>query len=168
MELIQIERARFMLGEKEYDIPAAGLARSEQWRAKFEQEIQGVLVELKEQAGALAGLGSLQELAGMDVAQLLPVVGALFTRLNVTLNRLAGLITAYHPDLAADEVTILEQATTKQAIVAVVEMAKIEYPFGLVMNLIPARNGREEPTTSQNLPSPSSDLSTEKSKNSTG
>jgi len=164
MELIQIERARFMLGEKEYDIPAAGLTRSEAWRAKFEQEIQVVLGEVKEQAGLLAGLGSLQELAGMDVAQILPVVGALFTRLNVTLNRLAGLITAYHPSLAADEAYISENATTKQAIVAVVEMAKIEYPFGLAMEIFSSQNGQAEPTTSQSLPSPNSASTTRKSK----
>jgi hypothetical protein len=114
-------------------------------------EVNEIIGLIKSQGGIFEGvdLGNIRELANVDVIQLVPVIGLVFNRLNISMNRLGELIAMYHIDLNQDY--ILENATMKQAIVAVWEMIRLEYPFGLFQSRSsPSLNGQEEPTTSKN------------------
>jgi hypothetical protein len=154
-KLIQIESADFMLGEKPYSIPAAGLARSEQWRKLFQEQVTTFLDLFKAQGVDVQkiDLGSL-DLNNIDIAEWLPALTLLFVQLNVSMDGLAGLIIAYHPRLKEDLDYIQENATIKQAIVAVWEIVQLEYPFG---SIIPKKesspNGLADDTTLTNLQS---------------
>lgn len=153
---IEIEYAELMFGEKLYKIPAAGLSRSEQWRARLQVEVNGLLAILKEQGGIFetVDLGNLKEIANLGLVELLPVIGAVFARLNLSMSSLIELITAYHPDLERDREHILENGTMKQAVAAVMEFAKLEYPFGLLTAKPKASpNGQAAATTLPNWPS---------------
>lgn len=153
---IEIEYAELMFGEKLYKVPAAGLSRSEVWRARLQVEINGLLAILKEQGGVFeqVDLGNLKEIASLGLVELLPVIGAVFARINLSMSSLIELIAAYHPDLEKDRDYIQEHGTMKQAIAGVLEMVKLEYPFGLLTNRPKASpNGLPAATTSPNWPS---------------
>lgn len=153
---IEIEYVDLVFGEKPYRIPAAGLRRSEQWRGRLQMEINSLLAALKEQGGFFetVDFGNLQALAGLSLVELLPVLGTLFARLNLSMSGLVELITAYHPDLEKDQDYIQERATMKQAVAAVMEMVKLEYPFGLLRTRPKSPlNGPETATTSRSWPS---------------
>lgn len=155
MDKVQIEYAEFILGDKEFKVPALGLAASETWRGRFMDEVNEILGLLKSQGGVFEGvdLGNIRELANVDIMQLLPVIGLALNRLNISMNRLGELISMYNIDLDTDY--ILKNATMKQAVVALIEMVKLEYPFGLLTRPSPTLNGQVDTTTSKSLPLPS-------------
>ena len=134
-KVVPIEYAELGFGEKVYQVPAAGLIRSETWRARLQQEINALVGLLKEQGGIFENIdpGNLKEtLSGLSAIELVPVVAAAFAQLNVSMSSLGEIICLYSPDLERDRDYILEHTTTRQAIAAVMEMVKFEFPFGMV------------------------------------
>lgn len=154
-KVVNIEYAEIMLGERLYEVSAAGLKRSEKWRNGLQFEINGILGLLKEQGGVFEkiDLSNLKEIANMGLVELVPVLGEVFARLNLSMTNLGNLIIAYHPALEKDVAYILENATTRQTFAALIEMVKFEYPFGTILSR-PSPPGPPEPTTSPSLPSP--------------
>lgn len=154
--LIEVDLLIFQLGDKVYKIPAAGLERAETWRFEFEAQVTAILDLLNEQGEALGGidLENLGKLADVDVMKLVPVVIQVFRRLNISLNQIGELVILYSEELSADAETIRQHATTKQTIYALKEMILVEYPFGMMGNLI-NDNGQAADTISKNSPSPS-------------
>ncbi len=63
--------------------------------------------------------------------KLLSVLEMALARINGAMNTIADLIVSYG-SLEQDKAYILEQATMKQAIYALLEMVKQEYPFGWI------------------------------------
>lgn len=151
-KVIPVEYAELQLGEKLFRVPAAGLRRSELWRARLQVEINAILALLREQGGVFekVDLGNLKEVANMGLVELIPVAGAVFAQINVSMASLADLICMYHPDLEQEQDYIEEHATTRQAIFALMEFVKLEYPFGLLTNRPKGQNGQEAATTSPN------------------
>lgn len=151
---IEIEHIELKLGERDYRVPAAGLTRSELWRGRLQTEINALLAVLREQGGAFEtiDLGNLREVSNLNLVELIPVIGSLFARLNVSLSALGEMIAAYHPDLEADRDYILENTTTRQAVGAVMEMIKLEYPFGMVFSQNGKPAGPPAAMTSPNSP----------------
>lgn len=151
---IEIEYIELKLGQRDYRIPAASLKNSELWRGRLQTEINALLAVLKEQGGAFEAidLNNLGEAANLNLVELIPVIGSIFARLNISLSTLGELITSYHPDLEADRDYILENTTTRQAVGAVMEMVKLEYPFGMVSRQNGKPAGPPVATTSPNSP----------------
>jgi hypothetical protein len=136
--MVAIDYLEFVLGEKQYKVPALGLAVSEKWRKQFEGKVQGVLDTLKEAGISLGDMGidDLSTIGDMDVTRLMPVVSVIVREVNGVMDAVGELIVSYGK-LEADRDSILETATMKQAIYALVEMVKAEYPFGQIAALFP-------------------------------
>lgn len=153
-KVVAIEVIELQLGEKIYQVSAAGLTRSEKWRGRLQVEINAILNLLKEQGGAI-DLGNLKSISEMGLTELVPIIGAALARLNISMSALGELICLYSPDLEKDEAVIKEFATTQQAVAALKEMIQLEYPFGMIFNPQSRRNGLAAATTLANWPSPS-------------
>ncbi len=148
-ETIDLDSVEVALGRKTYRLHALGLAASERWRARFEVEVRAVLEMVQQQAGAI----DLSNLAGVDLSALLPALYHVFSRVNGAMTAAAELVISYHAETEAERETIFAEATNRQALAALVEVLKLEYPFqGL---LRPAQlNGRLAGMTLKNSPGP--------------
>lgn len=135
--MIEIAKAEFMLGEKPYTVRALGLADSEVWRQKFQDEAVKLLSLLKQQEDVFDGLNDFKDLLKQDLFSLLPVLAEAFVRVNGSMNVLVELVTGYGEALAKDAEYIRKEATMGQALAALMEMVKLEYPFGVIFQKKP-------------------------------
>lgn len=142
--MIEIAKAEFMLGERVYSVRALGLADSEVWRQKFQDETVKLLSLLKQQEDIFDGLNDFKDLLKQDLFSLLPVLAEAFIRVNGSMNVLVELVTGYGEALAKDAEYIRKEATMGQALAALTEMVKLEYPFGVIFQKKPGQPG---PTT---------------------
>lgn len=152
-KVVTIEYAEIGLGEKTYRVPAAGLTRSEQWRSRLQLEINAILGLLKERGGIFKDVdpANLKEtISGLSAIELVPVIGSLFAQLNISMSSLGEIVCLYNQELDADREYILEHATTKQAVAAVMEMVKFEFPFGLIFGQNGKTPGPPAATTPMN------------------
>jgi len=137
--MIEIAKAEFMLGEKPYNVRALGLADSEVWRQKFQDEAVKLLSLLKQQEDVFDGLNDFKDLLKQDLFSLLPVLAEAFIRVNGSMNVLVELVTGYGEALAKDAEYIRKEATMGQALAALMEMVKLEYPFGVIFQKKPGQ-----------------------------
>lgn len=150
-EAIDLDSIEVALGRKTYRLHALGLSASEQWRTRFEVEVRAVLEMVQAQAGAI----DLSNLAGADLGTLLPALAQVFSRVNGAMTAAAELVISYNRETEADRETILAEATNRQALAALVEVLKLEYPFqGLLAQKKVTPNGRLAGTTLKNSPGP--------------
>jgi hypothetical protein len=151
--VVQIEYAELQFGEKIYQVAAAGLIRSESWRARVQIEVDALVGLLKEQGGIFENVdpGNLKEtISNLSAIEMMPVIGAAFAQLNISMSSLGEIICLYSADLERDRGYILEHTTTRQAIAAVIEMVKFEFPFGMVFSRNGKIPGQPEATTLPN------------------
>lgn len=151
--MITLEYLDLALGEREYHVPAASLHRAEQWRQQLQAQVNDWLALIKD-SGLDIDTGNLSNLAEMDVMKLLPILGRAMGQLNISLSAIGELIINYADNLEQDREYILAHTTTKQALYALLEMVKQEYPFGWIGEKLDL-NGQEPVAISKNSPSPS-------------
>lgn len=149
---LDLDSVEVALGSKTYRLHALGLSASEQWRNRFEVEIRAVLEIVQAQSGAI----DLSNLAGADLSALLPALMQVFSRVNGAMTAAAELVISYSRETEAERETILAEATNRQAIAALLEVVKLEYPFqGILGQKKMTPNGRLAGTTWPNSPGPS-------------
>jgi hypothetical protein len=150
--LIEVEKIEFMLGEQIYTCPALGSQMSREWRKKFSEEVGFIFSLLNDQKALLGefGLGDVKDLASLEIAQLLPVLGEVFQQINHSFDSIPALVESYSPQFSFD---IVSQASNAQLLYALSEMARIEFinPFQAIFS---RRSGPVATSTSKSSPSP--------------
>lgn len=157
--MIEIERIEFMLGDQVFTCPALGSQASKEWRQQFSSEVGFIFTLLDDQKALLGefGLGNVKDLASLEIAQLLPVLGEVFQQVNQSFDNIPALVEAYSAQLTSG---IVNQASNAQLLYALSEMARVEFinPFQAMFS---RRSGPAAPSTSKNLHSPNGGLSQE-------
>jgi len=124
-----MKSAMVVLGGQGYEVKALPMKQSRDWRKRLEVPF-GTL------AGALEGAGSIELTNGLDIGRL---VRTLSGTLIGSIDLLMELLFAYSPELAADRERIEEEAYDEEALIALTEVLKLAYPFGVVLGMV---NGR--------------------------
>ena len=113
------------LGGKTYEISEAPLRKNAQWRA-------GLNAMLSEVGGLMESATSLEL---NNVGDLLDVVRQIQNVLLAAPDRLTAMLFDYAPVLAADRERIEAEVYESELIAAFVEVLKLAYPFGSLINL---------------------------------
>ncbi len=132
-----MKSATVVLGGQGYEVKALPIKQSKAWRSQLEGPF-GAL------AGALEGAGQIDLGNGLDIGRL---VRTLSGTLIGSIDLLMELLFAYSPELAADRKRIEEEAYDEEALIALTEVLKLAYPFGVVLGMV---NGRTGSKTSSN------------------
>ena len=115
------------LGGKPYEVRALSLRAAREWREKFQQPFRAM-------ANALSGMESIELTSGKAVADLLNVLQETLLRSPDTI---LEMLYAYSPEIRADKERVEIEAFDDEVIAALVEVLKLVYPFGSILNLIP-------------------------------
>lgn len=113
------------LGGKAYEIAEAPMRKNAAWRA----QLSGLLTDV----GGL--MASANEVQLNSVADLLTVVRQIQDVLLAAPDRLTAMLFDYAPVLAADRARIEAEVYESELIAAFVEVLKLAYPFGDLLNL---------------------------------
>ena len=128
--MIEIETIEFMLADHIFTCPALGSQASSEWRKRFSEEVGFIFTLLNDQKALLGefGLGDVKDLASLEIANLLPVLGEVFQQVNQSFDSIPALVESYSPQLAAD---VVSRASNAQLLYALSEMARVEFinPF---------------------------------------
>jgi hypothetical protein len=143
------------LGTKNYTIKQLSIRANRKWRNRFNEPVDKLLSAFQE-VGQVSttefedGKELVQKIGGLLLARATEVAGVLLQSMDLVLD---GLF-AYSPELEADRDTIEENATDDEAMKAFVEVLKLAYPFGRLLNLA-GQIGQTDKETSQNSAEPS-------------
>lgn len=132
------KRVTITLGGKKYEIVEAPMRKNAAWRAGLGQ--------------LLTEVGGLMESAGTvelnNVGDLIGVVRQIQDVILAAPDRLTAMLFDYSPVLAADRVRIETEVYESELIVALVEVLKLAYPFGDLLNLANGLAPKATPSTS--------------------
>jgi hypothetical protein len=143
------------LGGKSYIIKQLPIRANREWRAKFNEPVNKLLSAFQEvgklsSAEFKSGKELMQRIGGLLLARASDVAGVLIESMDLVLD---GLF-AYSPELQADRDRIENTATDDEAMKAFVEVLKVAYPFGRLMQMA-GQIGRTEEAISESSPAPS-------------
>lgn len=150
--------AKVQFGEREYILTEKVMGVSIKWREKLRssrvmrvfETLDGVLdqlVDAIERAGDGASNGQVRMVAGMNIATIAP---ALMQGLAHSVDEIIELLFDYTPELADDKEWILENAYNEEAILAFLEVLKLNFPIMALWGMV---SGSRVQPTSTNLPS---------------
>lgn len=140
------------LGGKQYQIKQLPIRANREWRARFDAPVNKLLAAFQD-VGKVAntdyqdGKDMIRQIGALLLSRASEVAGVLLESMDLVLD---GLF-AYSPALEADRERIETTATDDEAMTAFVEVLKIAYPFGRLLNLA-GQLGRTAPETSPSLP----------------
>jgi|GEM_PF-2402051 len=143
------------LGNKDYTIKQLPIRANREWRARFNEPVNKLLSAFQD-VGKVSntefegGRDLMQKIGGLLLARASDVAGVLLESMELVLD---GLF-SYSPELQADRERIETTATDDEAMKAFVEVLKIAYPFGRLMNLA-GQIGQTDKETSPSSPEPS-------------
>lgn len=142
------------LGGKSYAVKQLPIRANREWRKRFDEPIDKMLSAFQEVGKASQiefedGKEMAKKIGALLVARAGEIAGVLLASMDMVLD---GLF-AYAPELEADRERIETTATDDEAMAAFVEVLKIAYPFGRLLNLA-GQIGRSAGETSPNSPAP--------------
>lgn len=143
------------LGNKDYTLKQLPIRANREWRARFNGPVNTLLSAFTE-VGKVStvefkdGKELMQKIGGILLARASDVAGILLESMDFVLD---GLF-AYSDELRKDQAYIEENATDDEAMKAFVEVLKLAYPFGRLMNLA-GQIGQTDKETSPSSPEPS-------------
>lgn len=143
------------LGGKSYLVKQLAIRANREWRKRFDEPVDKLLSAFQEvgkvsQREFADGKEMAKTIGTLLVARAGEIVGVLLDSMDLVLD---GLF-AYAPALEADREYIETTATDDEAMKAFVEVLKLAYPFGVLLNLA-GQIGRSADATSPNSPAPS-------------
>lgn len=142
------------LGGKSYAVKQLPIRANRAWRKRFDEPINKIMASIH-LIGQLSkeefkdGKEMLQKIGGILLARTGEIAEILLSSMDMVLD---GLF-AYAPELEADRERIETTATDDEAMAAFVEVLKIAYPFGRLLNLA-GQLGRTGQETSPNSARP--------------
>jgi hypothetical protein len=127
------------LGGKKYNVPALPIARSKAWR-------ENLAVPFGTLAHALTTANTVEISAFTDIAG---IVQQLSGVLLGSVDMMLDLLFEYSDEIRADKEWILANAYDEEALHAFVEVLKLAFPFGVMLEVV---TGRTANRTSSSLP----------------
>lgn len=140
--MAELEKVTVRLGERDFEVAAAGFARARVWKQRLINEVQPIFATLADAPG-------IQFETPADLLKLLPLAETLIVG---GVGTIFELLIDYAPTLAAERGYIEEHASDKQIVAAFQEVVGLADPFGVVA-LLNLRLGRGVNGTSASLPS---------------
>lgn len=117
------------LAGREYTLRALPMRQAKAFREQFSGPVNQLI-------SALEGAPRLEVGDMQAIGALLGVVkDVLLSSIDIALD----MLFAYSPEMAADRERIESEAYDDEALVAVVEVVKLLYPFGSLKNILPGR-----------------------------
>jgi hypothetical protein len=142
------------LGQKTYQIKQLPIRANREWRKRFDEPVNKLLAAFQDIGKVSStefkdGKELVQRIGVLLLSRASEVAGVLLDSMDIVLD---GLF-AYAPALDADRDHIETTATDDEAMRAFVEVLKLAYPFGRLMNLA-GQLGQTGKETSLNSPAP--------------
>ena len=132
-----------VLGGREFVVKQLPIALSRKWRERFAEPIEGVF-------GAVQMTGTLMGQEARDGAELGKLVGQIGAVLLTDVGKvllgsmemLFEMVCAYAPNVEAERKWLEQEAFDDEVMAAFVEVLKLAYPFGGLLNFVNRGQGK--------------------------